>query len=110
MASISNVWFKLSTLKQIVETLEKKDQNGIAIDIAINDEENQYNQNVSAWVAQKKEQREAKTPKYYVGNGRCVWSDGNPPLVVKYREKVDQFDVATEKPKAKEDGNDGLPF
>jgi hypothetical protein len=37
----------------------------------------QYGQNVSVFYAQSKEEREAKTNKTYIGNGKVVWTDGN---------------------------------
>jgi len=47
------------------------------IDIATRDETNQYGQNVSVYYSQTAEQRKAKEPKAYLGNGRVVWTDGN---------------------------------
>lgn len=44
--------------------------------VAVNDE-TRYNNNVSAFDAQTKEEREAKKPKSYLGNGKVVWTDGN---------------------------------
>lgn len=44
--------------------------------VAVNDE-TRYNNNVSAFDAQTKEEREAKKPKSYFGNGKVVWTDGN---------------------------------
>lgn len=44
--------------------------------VAVNDE-TRYNNNVSAFDAQTKEEREAKKPKNYLGNGKVVWTDGN---------------------------------
>ena len=44
--------------------------------ISTSDKNNDYNQNVSAWVAQSKEEREAEKKKFYVGNGRVFWGDG----------------------------------
>ena len=76
MASLNSLYLKLSTLKEMVDVLERKQENGIELTISINDTTNNYNQNVSAFVAQTKEQREAKTNKFYVGNGRTVWTDG----------------------------------
>ena len=76
MASLNSVYIKLDTLKQITHILEVKGEKGVELTIAVNDEVNNYNQNVSAFVAQTKEQREAKTNKFYVGNGRTVWTDG----------------------------------
>jgi hypothetical protein len=45
--------------------------------IGVNDDSNQYGQNVSATDSQTKEEREAKKPKSYLGNGNVVWTDGN---------------------------------
>ena len=45
--------------------------------IVVNDESNQYGQNVSLTDSQTKEEREAKKPKTYLGNGNVVWTDGN---------------------------------
>ena len=45
--------------------------------IGVNDDSNQYGQNVSATDSQTKEERESKKPKTYLGNGNVVWTDGN---------------------------------
>lgn len=45
--------------------------------IGVNDESNQYGQNVSLTDSQTKEEREAKKAKTYLGNGNVVWTDGN---------------------------------
>jgi len=44
--------------------------------LSINDETNQYGQNVAIWKEQTKEERLAKSPREYVGNGRVVWTEG----------------------------------
>jgi len=44
--------------------------------ISVNDDTNQFGQNVSAFDSQTKEEREAKKPKKYIGNGKVVWTDG----------------------------------
>jgi len=44
--------------------------------ISVNDETNQFGQNVAAFDSQTKEEREAKKPKKYIGNGKVVWTDG----------------------------------
>jgi hypothetical protein len=51
--------------------------------VSVNDESNQYGQNVSATDSQTKEEREAKKPKSYLGNGNVVWTDGNIKLADK---------------------------
>jgi hypothetical protein len=55
--------------------LKGKDGKYTNITVAVNDETNQFGQNVSAWVEQTKEQREAKEKKNYIGNGKVVWTD-----------------------------------
>jgi len=76
MASLNNLYLKLETLETLVKRIKSKGENGISIDISINDEANQYNQNVSAYVTQSKDDRDNKKPRYYVGNGRTFWTDG----------------------------------
>ena len=53
----------------------KKGSKGVELTISTSDKNNDYNQNVSAWVAQTKEEREAEKKKFYVGNGRVFWGD-----------------------------------
>ena len=67
--------------------------------IGVNDDSNQYGQNVSATDNQTKEEREAKKPKSYLGNGTVVWTDGN-------------IKVADKKVEATKEtvSNDSLPF
>lgn len=68
--------------------------------MSINDKQDDWGNNTSVWIAQTKEERDSKTPKKYVGNGKVTWTDGN---IVK-AEFVD-------KPEAKpEKVDDSLPF
>ena len=54
--------------------------------ISINDDTNEYGQNVKMYEEQTKEQREAKAPKNYIGNGKIFWTDGN----ITVADKVDR--------------------
>jgi hypothetical protein len=111
MAAIANVWFKLEKLEQIVNTLKAKGENGIAIDFGMWDEPNQYNQNVSAWVALSKEQREQGAEKFYCGNGRVVWKDDKGVTVLPYKqETVEGLEVASASSATAPPASDGLPF
>jgi len=56
--------------------------------IGVNDDSNQYGQNVSATDSQTKEEREAKKPKTYLGNGNVVWTDGNIKVADKKVEAI----------------------
>jgi hypothetical protein len=49
----------------------------------INDDANQWGQNVSLTDSQTKEERDAKKPKTYLGNGKVVWNDGKITNAVK---------------------------
>jgi len=83
MASLSEIYLKKSTLETIIKALnvkQGKDAEGVKLTISLSDQTNNYGQNVSAYVAQTKEQRDAKTPLFYVGNGKTFWSKGETPV------------------------------
>ena len=60
--------------------------------VGVNDEPNQYGQNVSLTDSQTQEEREAKKAKVYLGNGTVVWTDGNIKTAPK-KEKVSNGEV-----------------
>jgi hypothetical protein len=66
--------------------------------ISVNDESNQFGQNVGATDSQTKEEREAKKPKSYIGNGNVVWTDGTIKTAEKRQEAT------------KEEAANDLPF
>jgi hypothetical protein len=68
------------------------------IQISINDQTDQYGNNVGITIGQSKEEREAKAKKTYVGNAKVVWTDGT----IKVAEKVQE--------NAPIQAKDGLPF
>ena len=76
MASLNSLYIKKETLKILLDTLEAKQEKGVELTVALNDEVNQYGQNVSAWVSQTKEQRDEKKQRFFTGNGKTFWSDG----------------------------------
>ena len=82
MASLSEIYLKKSTLETMLKALNSKqgkEGEGVKITISLSDQTNNFGQNVSAYVAQTKEQRDAKTPLFYVGNGKTFWSKGETP-------------------------------
>jgi hypothetical protein len=46
------------------------------LDVIVNDETNNFGQNVSASHSQSKEERESKVSKVYLGNGKVNWTNG----------------------------------
>ncbi len=104
MSSLSSLYFKKETLQQIVDVLNKKGENGIEITVSISDESNKYGQNISAYVSQTKEQRDAGKERYYVSNGRVFWSDG------KIFKGEKPSDTPTPPVSGTEDDSNDLPF
>jgi hypothetical protein len=47
------------------------------LSVIINDDNDKFGQNVSVTAAQTQEEREAKKPKVFVGNGKVVWVKGD---------------------------------
>ena len=83
MATLSSIYIKKETLQKMLDVLNKKqgdEGKGISITISQNDESNQYGQNVSSWVSQSKEQREAKKERFFIGNGKVFWSNGEAKI------------------------------
>jgi hypothetical protein len=66
--------------------------------VGVNDDANQYGQNVSLTDSQTQEEREAKKPKVYLGNGNVVWTNGE----IKTAPKKDKATASVE--------DDSLPF
>lgn len=56
---------------------EGKKGKYLQLTVAVNDELDDYGNNASAFEGQSKEERDAKTPKNYLGNGSVVWTDGS---------------------------------
>ena len=82
------------------------DKGWANVTLFVNDETNQYGQNVSAANEQSKEQREAKEAKRYIGNGKVVWtSDGT----IAAADKVERQTEASEQSLAGRETPD-LPF
>jgi hypothetical protein len=54
--------------------------------VGVNDESNQWGQNVSLTDSQTKEEREAKKPKTYLGNGNVIWTNGTISVADKKAE------------------------
>lgn len=102
MATIISVGLKVSDLKV--------NEKGYAnINVAINDEVNQWGQNCSAWVQQTKEEREAKDQRKYVGNGKVVFTNDEGITKPEYKQEVTngEFNAARNEAPAT---NSDLPF
>jgi len=103
MGSLSSIYIKKEVLETLLKVTDKKGEKGIELTISIGEETNQYGQNLSAYVAQSKEQREAKKEKYYVGSGKVFWTDGKITVATAKTEVHDAKPITEEEP-------DDLPF
>ena len=102
MSAIANVSLRVDKLPKEKFLKGKDGAVYYNFTISINDDTNQFGQNVTAIDSQTKEEREAKKPKNYLGNGNVVWTDGKIVAV-----KRDTQEMA--KQTSKEESAD-LPF
>tara|TARA_Y100000114_G_C11732236_1_gene314254 strand:+ start:786 stop:1049 length:264 start_codon:yes stop_codon:yes gene_type:complete len=79
----------MSALGQI--SIKTKDGMYKNYTISINDDTNEYGQNLKMYEEQTKEDREAGVKKNYVGNGKIFWTDGK----ISVADKVDRETTKT---------------
>ena len=87
---MSICFIKKETIETLLSVLSKKEGDeakGIKITISLSDEAKNYGQNVSAYVSQTKEQRDAKKPMFYIGNGKTFWTKGETPIPTKEKKE-----------------------
>ncbi|RPG62543.1 MAG: hypothetical protein CBD98_002190 [Flavobacteriaceae bacterium TMED238] len=70
--------------------------------ISISDFTNEYGQNISMYDEQTEEERNAKTPKKYIGNGKVFWTDGKVSVATKDSKETAKQVVSAD--------SDDLPF
>jgi hypothetical protein len=66
--------------------------------VSVNDDTNQFGQNVAVFDSQTKEEREAKKAKHYIGNGKVVWTDGSCVKAETPSETPEGTDTETDLP------------
>ena len=83
MAIIATASINLSNVDKS-KIIEGKKGKYLPISIQLNDEE-KYGNNVSISISQSKDERQAKEPKTFIGNGRVVWDNGKMPPIPEYQ-------------------------
>ncbi len=81
MASIIRTSINLAEIPKDKIYIGKKGKY-LPITITINDEVDQFGNQGPVVVQQTKEERDAKTPKVYLGNCKVVWTNGDNVSVV----------------------------
>jgi hypothetical protein len=90
MSSIINLSIRVDKLQKEKFVKGKDGSVYYNCTLNINDEANQWGQNVSLSDSQTKEEREAKKAKVYLGHGNVVWTDGNIKAVRKEQPATQQ--------------------
>ncbi len=77
MSTIVNASIDLSKIEKS-KVIDGKKGKYINITLFVNDEVDQFGNNASIIMSQTKEEREAKTPRVYLGNGRTAHLQNQP--------------------------------
>lgn len=93
MAKILNVSINVDKITKS-KLIKGKKGTYLSLNIAVNDEKDQFDNDCSVWENQSKEERDSKTLKNYLGNGKVIWSNEESVSVSPAAEDID----------------DGLPF
>jgi arginine decarboxylase-like protein len=76
MSSIINVSIDLTKIDKS-KIVEKNGKKYLSLNISVNNDVDNYGNNVACSINQSKDERDAKAPKTYLGNGRVIWTDGS---------------------------------
>ncbi len=75
MSSIASVSIDLTKIEES-KVIEKNGKRWLNLTISINDTTDTYGNNASVSINQSQEERTAKAPKTFLGNGKIIWTDG----------------------------------
>jgi hypothetical protein len=83
MAGIIKASINLNAIDKS-KIIDGKKGKYLPITITVNDEPDQFGNQGPVTMDQTKEEREAKTPKVYLGNVKVVWTNGTFPDKIPY--------------------------
>jgi hypothetical protein len=111
MSSLAELYIKEETLETLLKTVRAKGEKGVAITISISDTTSQHGSNITSYVSQTKEQREAKKDKFTVGYGKVFWTDGNITKAEPKKTEVPNQEAERQpEPQQSTTEDDDLPF
>lgn len=94
MANLGKCWCNVKAIdKSRLKTL-KSGAVGFNLSFAINDEVDQFGNNVSMWMDQTEDERKTKAKRIYLGNGKLSWSNGI--ITVVNKDNPDGFVVGAD--------------
>jgi len=88
MAQIINASIDLNKIDKSKIVEGKNGAKYYNFSITINDEKDQFGNDVKLTAQQSKEERDIKTPKIYIGNGKTSWKSGETITVGALKEKI----------------------
>lgn len=97
MAKLMNISIDVTKIDK-AKLITGKKGTYLNLTVAINDEKDAYDNDVSAWQGQTKDEVQAKAQKTYLGNGRVFWSSDSttvqspPPTNNAYQTSEQQQD------------------
>tara|TARA_R100000231_G_scaffold133470_1_gene106395 strand:+ start:1328 stop:1657 length:330 start_codon:yes stop_codon:yes gene_type:complete len=106
-ANISINLTKLGQNKAKIST-SKKGEKWANLEIAVKDEVDQYNQNIS--VKFSKDKNDPEAPPIWLGNGSTYWTDGVTPKTSKEMNQPQQQTAAFQPAADEKEVDDDLPF
>ena len=90
MAQIINASIDLSKIDKSKIVEGKNGAKYYNFSITVNDEKDQYGNDVKLTAQQSKEEREAKATKVYIGNGKTTWKSGETITVGALKQKISE--------------------
>ena len=106
MGSIASISIDLSKLDKTKIVNGKNGQKYYNLNIGINDLSDNYGNNIQVTEPQSQEQRAAKEPRTFYGNGKVFWTDGK----IEVAKKNEVTNPAPANSSASMSDNDDLPF
>lgn len=103
MAKLLNLSINLSKIDKTKIILGKNGKY-LNLTVAVNDEKDNYDNDVSCWQGQTKEEVHEKDKKNYLGNGRVFWTNDNTTTSPEAAQQSQQASQAAN------ELNDDLPF
>lgn len=76
MSQLLSLSLKVGTLRNLPKRTDKNGNEYFDITISVDDKADQWGNNVSAWKQQSKEERDSKTNRMFVGNGKVFYGHG----------------------------------
>lgn len=110
MAVLATIKIDLSKIDKSKIFTGKNGAKYYDLQISINDQDDNYGQNIQVTNPQTQEQRQAKEPRTFLGNGKVFWTDGKVNKAGANAAQNNQPSQGYSQQNNQEDDDDGLPF